>query len=285
MTAHSKTTIPTVAKLWQEYIDFLGARPSGKSMSYTGKRVLRHFGSLRHDEITLQRCRDYAERRYKDGVKIGTVHTELGHLRMALKWGAKMRRIPYAPYIERPSKPQPQERYLTRAEIRQLLDTDMLPHVRLTIILMLHTAARVGAILDLTWDRVDLERRVIDLRIDSTSPRKGRAVVPISEALARTLAHHRALRSGRVPYVVTYNGQRVLNIYGSIRRACERAKLRDVSPHVFRHTAAVHLAEGGMPMAEIAQFLGHSDVRVTEKVYARFSPTHLRRATEILDFQ
>lgn len=285
MTLHSRTAIPTIATLWREYVEYLGERPSGKSLAFTGKRVLRYFGTLRHDEVTLQKCRDYVARRYADGVKQGTVHTELGHLRMALNWGVKMRRIPFAPYIERPSKPQPKERFLTRDEIRRLLDTDMLPHVRLTIILMLQTGARVGAILDLTWDRVDLERRTIDLRVDSTGPRKGRAVVPISDALARTLTHHRGLRSGRVPYVVTYNGQRVLNIYGSIRRACERARLCDVSPHVFRHTAAVHLAEGGMPMEELAQFLGHSDVSVTRKVYARFSPTHLRRAVEILDFQ
>lgn len=276
---------PTVSELWRSYVTHLGDRPSGKTLGYTGTRVLRYFGSLRPDEITIDRCRSYAARRAKDGVKIGTVHTELGHLRMALNWGAKTRMIPYAPYIERPSKPQPKDRYLTREEIRRLLNSDMLDHVRLTIILMLQTAARVGAILDLTWDRVDLERGVIDLRRDSTSPRKGRAVVPISDALARTLAHHKGLRTGRSPYVVTYNGQRVLNIYGSVRRACERAKLCGVSPHVFRHTAAVHLAEGGMPMEELSQFLGHSDVNVTRRVYARFSPSHLRRATEILNFQ
>lgn len=285
MTAHRKTTFPTVAALWRDYVEFLGDRPSGKTLAYTGQRVLRYFGTKRHDEITIDHCRAYVERRYRDGVAQGTVHTELGHLRMALNWGVKMRRIPFAPYIERPQKPQPQDRYLTREEIRHLLDTEMLEHVRLSVILMLHTAARVGAILDLTWDRVDLERRIIDLRADSTGPRKGRAVVPISDGLARTLAHHKGLRRGGNPFVVTYNGQRVLNIYGSIRRACERAGLRDVSPHVFRHTAAVHLAEGGIPMEEIAQFLGHSDVRVTQKVYARFSPTHLRCASKILDFQ
>ncbi len=32
------------------------------------------------------------------------------------------------------------------------------------ILLMLTTAGRVGAILDLTWDRVDFDRAQIDLR-------------------------------------------------------------------------------------------------------------------------
>lgn len=275
----------TVSRLWADYLEYLGDRPSAKTLGYTGTRVLRHFGSMCPDQIEMQHCRSYTERRYKDGVSPGTVHTELGHLRMALNWGVKTRAIPFAPHIERPSKPQPKARFLTRDEIRRLLAVEMAPHVRLTIILLLQTAARVGAVLDLTWDRVDLERRVIDLRLDTSAPRKGRAVVPISDTLVRTLAHHRGLRHGAVPYVVTWNGQRVLNVRNGLLGACKRAGLRDVSPHVFRHTAAVHLAEGGLPMEELSQFLGHSDINVTRKVYARFSPSHLRAAADILDFQ
>jgi integrase len=36
-------------------------------------------------------------------------------------------------------------------------------------------------------------------------------------------------------------------------------------------------------MAEIAQFLGHSSESVTYRVYARFSPDHLRRAAAALE--
>jgi hypothetical protein len=43
------------------------------------------------------------------------------------------------------------------------------------------------------------------------------------------------------------------------------------------------MAEAGVTMAEIAQFLGHSSEAVTFKVYARFSPTYLRKAAAVLD--
>jgi integrase len=43
------------------------------------------------------------------------------------------------------------------------------------------------------------------------------------------------------------------------------------------------MAEAGIGMAEIAQFLGHSDSRTTERVYARFSPDYLRKAAEALE--
>lgn len=60
--------------------------------------------------------------------------------------------------------------------------------------------------------------------------------------------------------------------------AVARAGLRGVTPHVLRHTAAVWMAEAGVPMTEIAAYLGHSDSRITERVYARFSPDYLRKA-------
>jgi len=44
------------------------------------------------------------------------------------------------------------------------------------------------------------------------------------------------------------------------------------------------MAEAGITMDEIAQYLGHSDVRITASTYARYSPEHLRKAARALDF-
>jgi integrase len=52
---------------------------------------------------------------------------------------------------------------------------------------------------------------------------------------------------------------------------------------MLRHTAAVWMAEGGTPMSEIAQYLGHSTTLVTEKVYARYSPEYLKKAAAQLE--
>lgn len=37
-------------------------------------------------------------------------------------------------------------------------------------------------------------------------------------------------------------------------------------------------------MAEIGQYLGHDDDCITSKVYARFSPGHMQKAADVLDF-
>jgi integrase len=64
--------------------------------------------------------------------------------------------------------------------------------MRLYIILGLATAARDRAVRNLTWDRVDCERRTIDLRLpDLVAPHKGRAIVPINGALQTALLEAR----------------------------------------------------------------------------------------------
>jgi integrase len=42
------------------------------------------------------------------------------------------------------------------------------------------------------------------------------------------------------------------------------------------------MAEAGVPIAEISQYLGHSDSRTTERHYAKFTPGHLRKAASAL---
>ena len=44
------------------------------------------------------------------------------------------------------------------------------------------------------------------------------------------------------------------------------------------------MAEAGVSMEVIAQYLGHEDVNVTRKVYARFSPTYLKQAAAVLEY-
>ncbi|WP_254701745.1 site-specific integrase [Roseovarius sp. THAF27] len=137
------------------------------------------------------------------------------------------------------------------------------------------------AVLELTWDRVDFERGQINLRTGE-GQRKGRAIVPMTESLRVALLEAR--NAALSDYVVEWAGGPVKSIKKSFKVAAGDAGLSEVSPHVLRHTAAVHMAEAGIPMDEIAQYLGHSDSRITASTYARYSPEHLRKAASALEF-
>lgn len=45
------------------------------------------------------------------------------------------------------------------------------------------------------------------------------------------------------------------------------------------------MAERGVSMEEIAQYLGHTDGNVTRRVYARFSPDFLRLAAKASEYE
>lgn len=199
----------------------------------------------------------------------------------ALRWAQDKRMIEHAPKIERPPKPAPKDRWLTKDEARRLIEAADAPHIALAIRLMLATAGRVGAILDLTWDRVDFERGEIDLRADADGPRKGRARVPMNAGVRKALEEAR--RMALSGHVIEWNGQRIASIKTGFGAAVVKAQLRDVTPHVLRHSAAVWMASEGVPMSRIAQYLGHSSEAVTFKVYARYAPDHLRDEADILD--
>jgi len=61
-----------------------------------------------------------------------------------------------------------------------------------------------------------------------------------------------------------------------MREACARAKITPAASfHVLRHTYGSKLAMRGAPMGVIAQQLGHSDTRMTEKHYAHLAPSYV----------
>lgn len=235
------------------------------------------FGALRPDQITPELCEEYAELRRAMGRSDGTVLKEINTIRQALNWN----KVNTARF-EAPPAPPPRDRYLTKPEARLLLDGCVQPHVRLFVRLALATAARKSALLGLTWDRVDLERERINLTVVGEAQRKKRATVPINDQLMADLIE--AKKAAQTPYVIEYAGGNVVNVKKGFAGAVRRAGLEDVTPHDLRHTAAVWMAEDGVSMDEIAQYLGHSSSKVTFAVYARFSPTHLRKASKSLEF-
>ncbi len=220
-------------------------------------------------------CRRYVAARRKDGVGDGTIWSELTFLRAALRWHD--RNTPAV--VELPSKPPPQDKYLTRPEYERLLELADTPHIRLFIILALSTAGRMTAILELTWDQIDFQRELIRLG-DGTKRRKGRATVPMTPRAKEALLA--AYEARTCNYVIEYGGGPVQKVRKALARVAGKAELPWVSPHVFRHSAAVWMAENGSTMPEIARYLGHSDSRITEKTYAKFSPSYLRKAAQAL---
>jgi integrase len=271
-----------VKDIWAGYVLDKQGRAVVGTMAHTWKALKDRFGEMEAEAVSIADCRAHTEARSKANIKDGTIHTELGHLRMVLVWGEKHGLIEKAPAIERPPKPEPKHDYLTREEVRALIAAANVPHVKLAIMLMIATGARNEAAMQLTWDRVDMERRIIQLRNPfDRARRKGRATVPVNDSLFDALQN--AKKGALTNNVVEWAGEAVKSIKKGLKKAGTAIGRPDVSPHMLRHSAAVWLAEDGHDMEKISQFLGHDNAKITTKVYARFSPAHLRNLADSLN--
>ena len=272
----------TVAYAWDGYVKSLGDKPASVTAGFQWRSVGPHFGGMPANEVTEEDCKAYTLKRREQGRSDGTIATELGRLRSALLWAERRGLIDKAPFISRPQQAPPRDKWLTREQARRFLEECRLPHVKLFATLAITTGARMSAILELTWDQIDMDARRIDLAgRGRVFTKKGRAVLPMNEMAFQALLEARERASGQ--WVIEWGGQKVDNIKKGILGAGKRAGLPWVTAHVFRHSAAVWMAQDRVPMAEIAQFLGHRDSRVTERVYARYSPDYLHRAAKSLD--
>jgi integrase len=268
-----------VSDLWKPYLDDRIAHGGSKSrLDSLWKRLEPQFGYKLGRAITKQDCRDYAAKRKREGMSNSTVKTELEALRACLRWHYGKE----APLIVAPPPSKPRDRYLTKEERDQLLESIETPHVRLFVILALTTGARMGAILDLTWDRVDLKRGTIDFNPAGRDiSNKRRTVVPINSRARAEL--EKAQEGSLSDYVIEYGGKPVASVKRAVAAAARRSGV-PCSPHVFRHSAAVWMAEADVPMDKIAQFLGHTSTRVTYATYARFSPRYMADAAAAVDW-
>lgn len=220
-----------------------------------------------------------------------TIRLELATLRAALKWHVKHGLLTRDPPIIMPKAAAGRDRWLSRAEAAALTDACREDYLRLFVQIALYTGARKGAILELRWDQVDLDRRLIHLNpTGRLQTSKRRPPVPIAAPLHISLVDAKArANTAWVIELSAAQGGRikadalapVKDIKKGFAAACKRAGLMDVTPHTLRHTCGSWLAQAGVPMIEIAAWLGHSHSRTSE-LYAHLSPEHLRGAARAL---
>lgn len=263
-----------VADLWPGYVRDRtadGARADRFAAHWTALGAT--FGNRIGSTITREDCRAYHKARKALGYSPSTIKTDLELLRACLRWHYGKD----APPLWMPPASKPRDTWLTKEQARAIVDAATTPHVRLFVILGLSTGARAGAILDLTWDRVDFAQRTVDYRpTGRVQTNKRRTVVPMNERAREALSE--AYRARLTDHVIEYAGKPV----ASVKKAIERLSRKTgapFSPHVLRHTCAVWMAQDNVPMQMISQYLGHTSLRMTEQVYARYSPSFMRDAS------
>lgn len=265
--------------LWTAYIaDREAEGVNTKQLEYRWRKLEPFFGYKMGNAITKEDCRAYTKQRLPQGVKSVTVRTELVLLRACLN--LRYGRASTTMWLP-PTSP-PRERYLTKEELAKLLAAIDTPHVRLFVILAVATGARMSAILQAKWEAIDWNTNTINYdppgRVQTN---KRRPTVPLNKQALAALKKARTM--AQTEYIIEFNEEPIKNIRKGIEAAARRAGV-PCSPHVFRHTAGVWMAEANLPMSMISQYLGHTTTKVTEATYARYSPSFMKGAADALDW-
>lgn len=276
--------VVSVAAILAKYLEDRRERaiPGAERLGWAHKPLIRILGIKPPETITEAECRRYEVRRRRDGVSVATVRTELAALKAALRWaaGTEIGIIAKAPAIAMPRRPEPRVRWMTRDEADRLLAACRAHHVKLFVTLALHTAARSGAILALTWDRVDLDNRLIDFREPGgIQTRKRKVAVPVNNTLHAALVEARMLATAET--VIEWAGGRVARIKHAFRDTATRAGLPGVTPHVLRHTAVTWMLQAGVSIWDAASMAGMT-TEMVERVYGHAHPDYLRSAAKAL---
>ena len=148
--------------------------------------------------------------------------------------------------------------------------------VTAAIRLLLLTGARVGEVLGLRWEHVDLETQSLRLPDSKTGAKE----IPLGTAALDALA---AVPRGASAYVIAGRDGHapLVNLNKAWRRIRERARLDYVRLHDLRRTAASAGASLGLSLETVGQLLGHSQVATTKR-YAFLFDEVKREAAEKL---
>lgn len=260
----------TLRDVLSRYLDEVTPLKRGASAEAHRLRamMLRPIAELKIAALSSTHIAKYRDGRLKD-VAGATVNKELNLIAHALEtarreWGIYIPENPVR-LIRRPQGAKSRDRRLTGDEGKRLLAacTDarnpfLLPIVKLAI----ETAMRQGEIVSLSWEHVDLKKRIAYLPETKNGEPRG---LPLSTKAKATIKALPRSNTGRLfPGVTTEAVKR------AFIRACKRAKIEDFHFHDLRHEATSRLFEKGLNPLEVASITGHKTLQMLKRY------THLR---------
>jgi integrase len=145
----------------------------------------------------------------------------------------------------------------------------------------IHTGMRLGELLSLKWQDIDLFRQVITvLKTKNKDPK----TVPMSDTVTAIFKDKAKVISMSGYVFTTGNGTKIRarNLQREFYKAIQKAGITHCRFHDLRHTFATRLVQSGVDLYSVSKLLGHRDISTTQR-YAHHYPESLRNSVKILD--
>lgn len=186
----------------------------------------------------------------------------------------------YKPKGTRPEQPKGRVRQISYEEADRLIAAAA-PHLKPIVKFMLSTGARVGEVLTLQWEDVDLTKKRLVFWDTKNTDNRGVSLNKEAVSVLAALPH----RSGAVfrrpdgkPYE-DRGGEGGGQLKTAWRTMLKRAGITDFTPHDCRHTWASWTYGNGVNLTELMALGGWRTAKMALR-YAHANPDHLQKAAE-----
>lgn len=155
---------------------------------------------------------------------------------------------------------------LSNEEADRLVNACKYPREKLLIILFLDTGIRVSEMVNLAKQNIMWQERRLEIfgKGGPFGKKSKRRIIPLTERAFTILSNWFTLYDSV--------GIKRLMIEIVIKRVAQRAGImKNVTPHVLRHTFAIRVVQKGISTRALQQFLGHDHLTTTE-IYLNMSP-------------
>ena len=276
---------------------------NGKIRRYFQRRPQLTVGNLKPQDI-----QDFYQSLFADGVVANTVIHYHALMRRAFQQAFKEERIDANPFdrVGRPKKNKFHGENYTQEELLTLLHLARGDVIYPAILLAGAMGLRRSEALGVRWSRIDWEKRtvlldtkIVEYRengkkkvepVEEMKNKSSRRTLPLPDPVAEMLQVQKEHREVyRKMFQGSYNAQYLdyvcVNQLGELlhpsyvtdhfRELLEKYGLRHIRFHDLRHTFASLLINQDVPLINVSNFLGHSDLSTTANIYA-----HLDKASK-----
>jgi len=237
--------------------------------------LLKQSGFNCVEHITRHDIEAFVELEQDRGLKIGTVRTRLQALYAFIQFLSTTNLVDPQILLRKVKLKMPQRlpRALPAEDVNQLIAAVNGIRDRAMILLLLRTGMRIGELLNLLVNDVDLKTNTVKIFIGEKND-IGRVVYFSEDArqaleawLKKRNQHKAYLFYGRGRSPLSYNGARMM-----FKKHLKNAQLdrKGYSLHCLRHTFATELLNAGMRLECLQQLLGHRRIEIT-RIYAQLS--------------
>ncbi len=233
-------------------------------------QLIPFFGGMVLTEIKPVDVESFrAQRKKRDGTApclqtINNDHIVLKHcLNIAIRRGLMVTNPASA--VPLPDPHNERDRVLSEDEWKRLYEAAK-PHLKPILLLAYQLGQRFSEIINLTWDRVELQRGFITLRAIDTKTKKARRV-PLTPAVKTVLHDLAKVRSLTTNHVFLYEGKPIKRISRTFRTALKEAGIKDFRFHDLRHCASTNLRRAGVDTATAMRIVGHK----SEEMWKRYN--------------